>query len=141
MRQMAVPLACCLLLSGPAQGAAGDVLTVTGDNVNVRTGPGIDQAVSRQVDRDQRVIEIERDGDWVRAEIEGATGAEGWIHGSLLALQTPAPPEVAEPPTPPAEDEAAAPQPDDETAAAPPRAEGSAPPADRAAEASGTPGT
>lgn len=134
MLQMAFPLACCLLLSGPAQGAAGDVLTVTGDNVNVRTGPGMDQAVSRQVDRDQRVIEIERAGDWVRAEIEGATGAEGWIHGSLLAVVAPAPPQVAEPPTPPAEDAAAAPQP----------AEGSAPaqgPADPRPEASGTAAT
>jgi Bacterial SH3 domain len=134
MRKMAFPLACCLLLSGPAQGAAGDVLTVTGDNVNVRTGPGIDQAVSRQVDRDQRVIEIERAGDWVRAEIEGATGAEGWIHGSLLALIAPAPPQAAEPPTPPTEDAAAAPQP----------AGGLAPaqaPADPQPEASGTAAT
>jgi hypothetical protein len=125
---MALPLACCLILSGPAQGAAGDVLMVTGDNVNVRTGPGTNQAVSRQVDRDQRVIEIERDGDWVRAEIEGATG---WIHGSLLALAAPAQPQVAAPPT-----EAAA--------AAPPRAEGSAPaqgPVDRQPEASGTAAT
>jgi uncharacterized protein YgiM (DUF1202 family) len=135
MRHMALPLACCLILSGPAQGAAGDVLMVTGDNVNVRTGPGVDQAVSRQVDRDQRVIEIERDGDWVRAEIEGATGAEGWIHGSLLAVVAPAQPQVAEPPTPPpAEDAAAAPQ----------RAEGSAQaqgPVDRQREASGTAAT
>jgi len=135
MRHMALPLACCLILSGPAQGAAGDVLMVTGDNVNVRTGPGTDQAISRQVDRDQRVIEIERDGDWVRAEIEGATGAEGWIHGSLLAVVAPAPPQVAAPPTPPpAEDAAAAPQ----------RAEGSAQaqgPVDRQREASGTAAT
>jgi hypothetical protein len=131
MRHMAFPLVCCLLLSGPAQGAAGDVLMVTGDNVNVRTGPGIDHAVSRQVDRDQRVIEIDHDGEWVRAEIAGVTGAEGWIHRSLLALQTPAQPQVAEPPAPPGE----------EAAATPPRAEGSAQarqPADRQPEASDT---
>jgi uncharacterized protein YraI len=134
MRHMALPLACCLLLSGPAQGAAGDVLMVTGDNVNVRTGPGVDHAVSRQVDRDQRVIEIARDGDWVRAEIEGATGAEGWIHGSLLALAEPVQPQAAEPPAPPPAEEAAV----------TPRAEGSAPAqgsADRQPEASGAAAT
>lgn len=128
MRRMAFPLACCLILSGPAQGATGDVLVVTGDNVNVRTGPGTDHAVSRQLDRDQRVIEIERDGDWVRAEIEGATGTEGWIHGSLLVLATPAPPQAAA-----AAEEAAA--------ASPPRAEEAAPaqpPSDRQPEARGT---
>jgi hypothetical protein len=93
MRHMAIALVSCACLSLPALGAEGDVLTVTGDNVNVRTGPGVDRSVSRQVDRDQRVIEIARERDWIHAEIEGAGGAEGWIHGSLL---TPALPEVAQ---------------------------------------------
>jgi Bacterial SH3 domain len=109
MRQLAL-FAACLLLGGPALGAAGDVLTVTGNNVNVRTGPGVDHAVSRQVDRDQRVVEIAREGDWVRAEITGAAGAEGWIHASLLTLEVPAAPAAAEPAAPPA-DEAAEAQP------------------------------
>ncbi|MGH6900389.1 MAG: SH3 domain-containing protein [Geminicoccaceae bacterium] len=100
MRQMGLAFAGCLLLGGPALGAPGDVLMVTGNNVNVRTGPGLEHDVSRQVDRDQRVIEIEREGDWVRAEIAGAAG---WIHGSLVTLQAPAvapaAPSLAEEPT------------------------------------------
>ena len=36
--------------------------------------------------RDQLVTERERQGDWVRVEIAGSDGAEGWIHASLLAV-------------------------------------------------------
>jgi Bacterial SH3 domain len=91
-----VAFACCLLLGVPALGATGDVLRVTGDDVNVRSGPGIDHDVIRQVDRDQRVTELERVGEWIRAEI--ANGAEGWIHGSLVALETAAATQRATPP-------------------------------------------
>jgi uncharacterized protein YgiM (DUF1202 family) len=105
MRQIPFAFAACLLLGGPALGAAGDLLVVTGNNVNVRTGPGVDHAVSRQVDRGQRVIEIAREGDWVRAEITGAAGAEGWIHASLLTLEAPA---ATSPAAPPAEEAAEA---------------------------------
>ena len=38
-----------------------------------------------QVSRNQRVVEIDRQGDWVHVEITGAGGAIGWIHDSLLA--------------------------------------------------------
>lgn len=85
MRRMAFAVACTLLLSGPALGAAGDVLTVIGDGVNVRSGPGTEHSIRLQVSRNQRLVEIERQGDWVHAEIAGRGGEEGWIHGSLVA--------------------------------------------------------
>lgn len=85
MRSVAFAIAGLLLLTGPGLGAEGDVLTVVGDNVNVRSGPGTEHAVTQQVSREQRVVEIERQGDWVRAEIAGAGGAAGWIHAALLA--------------------------------------------------------
>ena len=133
MRQMAFALACCLLLGGPALGEAGDVLVVTGDRVNVRVGPGTDRPAARQVDRDQRVIEIAREGDWVHAEIAGAGGAQGWIHASLLTPEVPAAPAAAEPAPPPAE-EAAETRPPDETpgAATGAAATAAAPPAEPA---------
>lgn len=84
MRRMALAFACTLLLSDQALGAVGDVLTVIGDRVNVRSGPGTDRDVTMQVSRNQRLVEIEREGDWVHAEISG-TGTDGWIHGSLAA--------------------------------------------------------
>jgi Bacterial SH3 domain len=85
MRGMAFAVAGLLLLCGPGLGAEGDVMTVVGDNVNVRAGPGTEHAVTRQVSRDQRLLELERQGDWVRAEIAGTGGAAGWIHASLVA--------------------------------------------------------
>jgi hypothetical protein len=97
---MALAVAGLLLLSGPGLGAEGDVLTVVGDNVNVRAGPGTEHAVTRQVSRDQRLLEFERQGDWVRAEIAGAGGAAGWIHASLVAPSAePARSDAAEPAT------------------------------------------
>jgi uncharacterized protein YraI len=83
MRRVVFALA-CILLSGLALGATGDVLTVRGDRVNVRSGPGADRGVVMQVSRNQRVVEIGRQGDWVHVEIGGAGGTTGWIHDSLL---------------------------------------------------------
>jgi hypothetical protein len=85
MRRIAFTFVYTLLLSGPALGAAGDVLTVIGDRVNVRAGPSTERDVTMQVSRNQRLVEIGREGDWVHAEIRGTGGADGWIHGSLVA--------------------------------------------------------
>jgi Bacterial SH3 domain len=74
-----------VLLGGPALAATGDALIVTGDGVNVRAGPNGDAAIRMRVYRDQQVIELQREGEWVRAEIAGTDGQEGWIHSSLLA--------------------------------------------------------
>jgi hypothetical protein len=76
-----------LLLGGPgwALAAPGQTLIVTGNRVNVRYGPSADAKVRMKITRDQLVRELERQGDWVRAEIVGA-GASGWISSSLLAV-------------------------------------------------------
>jgi hypothetical protein len=101
MRYRAFAVAGTLLLSGPALSAAGDVLTVIGDNVNVRSGPGTEHGVTRQVSQDQRVVELGRQGDWVHAEIADAGGADGWIHASLVAPSgAPAAPEATTGPAP-----------------------------------------
>jgi Bacterial SH3 domain len=122
MRRIAFTFVCTLLLSGPALGAAGDVLTVIGDRVNVRSGPSTERDVTMQVSRNQRLVEIGRQGDWVHAEIGGTSGADGWIHGSLVAppngepVVTPAAPQALaeEAPRPPST--AAEPAPAGETA-------------------------
>jgi uncharacterized protein YgiM (DUF1202 family) len=74
-----------LLLAGAALADTGDALLVTGNGVNVRAGPSEDAAVRMRVHRGQQVIELQREGSWVRAEIAGTGGQEGWIHSSLLA--------------------------------------------------------
>ena len=80
-----------------ALAAAGDTLVVTGDAVNVRFGPSTNTRIRQRVSRDQQVMELQREGDWVRVEIIDGDGREGWIHGSLLAAPD-AEPLVAAPP-------------------------------------------
>jgi uncharacterized protein YgiM (DUF1202 family) len=84
------------LLGGSALAATGDALVVTGDGVNVRAGPSGDAAIRMRVHSGQQVIELQREGSWVRAEIAGTDGREGWIHSSLLARPagSPEPPET-----------------------------------------------
>jgi hypothetical protein len=83
-----------LLLAAPALAATGDVLVVTGDGVNVRAGPSSDAPIRMRVHSDQQVVELQREGSWVRAEIAGMDGEEGWIHSSLLAPLRTDPPEA-----------------------------------------------
>ena len=103
-------------LATPALAAPGDTLVVTGDDVNVRVGPSSNARVKMRVFQDQQVMELQRQGDWVRAEIAGSGGQDGWIHGSLLAPRDGE--RLAGPPAASAESPAAA-------AAAAPSAEGS----------------
>jgi pyruvate/2-oxoglutarate dehydrogenase complex dihydrolipoamide acyltransferase (E2) component len=124
MRQARFALAAFLMLGAPASAAPGDALVVAEENVNVRDGPGLESPVVMRVHRDQLVIELERQGDWVRGEIAGAGRQDGWIHGSLLAR--PGGQRVAAPlrPTdPPEVQEAEAPTESPEPAAAPPEPE------------------
>ena len=96
MRKIGFALASLLiaaLLQGQGGGlgvsalaATGDTLIVIGDGVNVRYAPSTAAKVRMRVSRDQLVTERERQGDWVRVEIAGSDGAEGWIHASLLAV-------------------------------------------------------
>lgn len=86
------------LLAGSALAATGDALIVTGDGVNVRAAPSGDAAIRMRVHSGQQVIELQREGSWVRAEIAGTDGQEGWIHSSLLASPAEAPEGAAEPP-------------------------------------------
>jgi hypothetical protein len=81
---MFVGAAVSIVAAGVAA-APGDPLIVTGDGVNVRAGPSTSAAILLRAYRNQEAIELARDGEWVRLEIAGTAGQEGWIHSSLLA--------------------------------------------------------
>ena len=85
MLRTAVVGTCVALLAKAVVAAPGDGLVVTGDLVNVRAGPSMDERVSLQVRRDQRALELAREGEWVRVELAGR-GEQGWIHRSLLQV-------------------------------------------------------
>jgi hypothetical protein len=85
------------LLATGAAAAPGDALLVTGDVVNVRTGPGTDNPVLFHARRDQQVMELARTADWIQVRIPDRA-ADGWIHQSLLRVverSQPAAPETA----------------------------------------------
>lgn len=77
--------AAVLLVAGSVGAAPGDPLIVTGNGVNVRSGPSTGASILLRAYRNQEAIELGREGEWVRVEIAGTAGQEGWIHSSLLA--------------------------------------------------------
>jgi hypothetical protein len=72
--------------------APGDTLYVRGNNVNVRAAPSLKAMVLLQVHYGHVVIEIERQGRWVKVSLSHTEGRTGWIHASLLHAVPPAPP-------------------------------------------------
>jgi hypothetical protein len=85
MRASAIVVVATIAAPGLTFGAPGDSLVVTGDAVNVRTRPTTGARILLQVNRDEPLVELSRDGEWVQVELPDH-GAEGWIHGSLVAL-------------------------------------------------------
>ena len=93
-----------VLLGGAAMAAQGAALVVAGDVVNVRERPELGASVVRQVHRDEQVVELARQGDWVQVKLPDRA-TTGWIHGSLLAAAAsgPAAPQPPAPAAPVAE--------------------------------------
>src|SRR3954451_11223605 len=78
---------CCaalLLLANTAWAAPGDVYRVSGERVNLRAGPADDANVRSQILRDEQLIELRRDGNWLGVR-DLRTGEEGWVFGNLVA--------------------------------------------------------
>ena len=85
MHRAAVVGGCVALVAEVALAAPGDRLVVSGDAVNVRTGPGREYRVRLQAHRRQPAVELARVGEWVQIELADPV-AQGWIHQSLLDL-------------------------------------------------------
>lgn len=71
---------CCLLLSTAASGA--ELVTVTKENVNVRTGPGTTNPIFMELFKGYPLKVLEWKGEW--AQITDYEGDSGWIHKSLI---------------------------------------------------------
>lgn len=83
MRKLVIILGCLIAVNVLA--APGDSFNVLGDNVNVRNGLSLKQPVVIKLQKGNRVVELQRQGDWVEISID-KTGDKktGWIHSSLL---------------------------------------------------------
>ena len=62
----------------------GDSLVISGDLVNFRTAPSTNSAISTKLPRGTRLIEIQRQGEWVEVKTGREDIKTGWVHGSLL---------------------------------------------------------
>ena len=72
--------ATCLLLATPAM--AEEYVSVTKDNVNVRTAPNTQSQVYMELFAGYPLKVLKKDGDWLQiSDFEGDTG---WIHQSLV---------------------------------------------------------
>ncbi|SHO45332.1 SH3 domain-containing protein [Desulfopila aestuarii] len=72
--------ATCLLLATPAM--AEEYVSVTKDNVNVRTAPNTQSQVYMELFAGYPLKVLKKDGEWLQiSDFEGDTG---WIHQSLV---------------------------------------------------------
>jgi len=78
-----------LLAAGVAVAASaayagpGDVLEVTTDRANLRSGPSDETTVRSQVLLGDELVELRREGSWVGVRVM-RTGEEGWIYDNLV---------------------------------------------------------
>ena len=73
----------CIFITMPLHA---EMLSIRGDNVNIRTGPGINFKIIWEYGSGFPVKVLEKKGDWLKTkDFEGDTG---WIHKSLLTNQS-----------------------------------------------------
>jgi len=58
-------------------------ITVTGDTVNIRTGPGLSYGVVTKVKKNDTLTVLKEKGDWI--QVQTVNGKKGWIAGWLTA--------------------------------------------------------
>jgi hypothetical protein len=91
MRQLLKGFGAFVLIAGiSAMGLAapGDIQRVTGHRANLRAGPSEKTAVRTQLRQGDRLIELDREGNWLGVRSLGSD-EEGWIHSSLVELVSP----------------------------------------------------
>ncbi|MFT5396484.1 MAG: hypothetical protein ACI85N_001683 [Gammaproteobacteria bacterium] len=64
--------------------ATGDQLIITGNIVNLRAAPSTDAASPIKLLKDRKVIEIQRQGDWVEVKTNREDIKSGWIYKTLI---------------------------------------------------------
>jgi uncharacterized protein YgiM (DUF1202 family) len=81
--QVAIVSSITMMAAVPAMAEIGDVYRVTGERVNLRSGPSDAATVRSTVERGDEMIELRRDGGWVGVRV-ARTGEEGWIFRDLV---------------------------------------------------------
>jgi hypothetical protein len=63
----------------------GDFLYIKGDAVNIRQHPSTNSSVVLKLNFGHKVVEVERDGDWIEVFPALTGGKSGWVHQSLVS--------------------------------------------------------
>ncbi|HVG81413.1 MAG TPA: SH3 domain-containing protein [Methylomirabilota bacterium] len=72
-----------VLLAGAAAAAPGDLFKVSGERVNLRSGPSDGTTVRSTVERGDELIELRRERGWLGVRVV-RTGEEGWVFQDLV---------------------------------------------------------
>jgi hypothetical protein len=83
IRAVVLPLLASALLAGAAAAAPGDLYKVSGERVNLRSGPSDGTTVRSTVDRGDELVELRRERGWLGVRVV-RTGEEGWIFQDLV---------------------------------------------------------
>ena len=84
MRYLFYGVLLVLALVPASKAAPEDVLFVQASEANVRKLPSLQAEVLTRLSRGSKVVEVRREGDWIRIRGALPNGTEGYIHGSLL---------------------------------------------------------
>ncbi len=71
-----------LFLSFTSAAFAGSIVSVKGENVNIRTGPSKNKPVYMELSQGYPLKIVKRQGDWVK--VVDYEHDSGWIHASLV---------------------------------------------------------
>jgi SH3-like domain-containing protein len=99
MRNVLYGLLLFLALGSASNATPGDVLYVQASTVNVRQFPSLEAEVLTRLNRGSKVVEVRREGDWIRVRNDPPNGAEGYVHGSLLRSAPPSDDRARQQPT------------------------------------------
>jgi hypothetical protein len=83
IRTAILPLLASALLASAASAAPGDLYKVSGERVNLRSGPSDGTTVRSTVERGDELIELRRERGWLGVRVV-RTGEEGWVFQDLV---------------------------------------------------------
>lgn len=75
-------LAALLLLSASAWSAHAEMMSISGNDINMRSGPGTNYQVLWTLGQGFPMEVLKRSGDWYR--VRDFEGAIGWVHRSVV---------------------------------------------------------
>ncbi|OPZ73796.1 MAG: N-acetylmuramoyl-L-alanine amidase LytC precursor [Firmicutes bacterium ADurb.Bin456] len=80
----------CLILLGPGRSMAEETAVVTGNAINVRTGPSLDFTVLTIVNQGDRLPVLDKFYNWYYVNLP--SGANGWVSGGMVRIEQTMPP-------------------------------------------------